>query len=326
MPTLGLILLLFFFVFILIKSADLIVAALRRFSKETHTKIFILSAIFLAVATSFPELFVGVSSALEATPHLSLGNVMGANIANISLVAGLSALIVGSISVHGEFIKHEVWVALLAGILPFILIIDGALSKNDGILLLFLYLIYALSFFKDRFLTVTHSQRKEGYIHRFLRDFEHPRVDQHVLKDVGKLILGLSLLIVSADVIVKIAVKIASSAGVPIFLVGLFLLSIGTTLPELVFSIKSLRRKESSMFFGNILGSVIANSTLILGITSIIHPINVINVRGSLVAVVAFVIIFSTFWFLIKRRLNIGRGGASLLLLLYGIFVVIEFL
>src|SRR3970040_1332393 len=135
----GLILLLFIFVLVLIKSADMVVISLRRFSQETHTKVFVLSAILLAMATSFPELFVGVTSALEQTPHLSLGNVLGANIANISLVAGISAFIIGKVNVHGEFIKREVLVALVAGIFPLVLIFDGELGRVDGLILLSVY-------------------------------------------------------------------------------------------------------------------------------------------------------------------------------------------
>lgn len=326
MQTLGFVLLLFVLVFILIKSADLVVHALRSFSKETHTKVFILSAILLALATSFPELFVGITSALEKTPHLSLGNVLGANIANISLVAGLSALIVGGVSIHGEFIKHEVWVALLAGLLPIFLIIDGVLSKTDGIFLLVVYLVYALSFSKLRFLKIPHLDRPEGYIHRFIRNFAHPKLDGDKTKNVLKLLTGLALLLVSADVIVKIATRVAAVAGIPLFLVGLFLLSIGTTLPELAFSIRSLKDKEPTMFFGNILGSVIANSTLILGVAAVIHPIRVIDFSESLKAALFFVIIFSVFWFLIKSKLRIGRRGAGLLVLLYVAFIVVEFL
>src|SRR3972149_10054027 len=123
MPTL-LILALFFLVFVLIKASDEVVKALRRLSRETHTKTFILSAILLAMATSFPELFVGITSALEGSPTLSFGNVLGSNIANISLVAGVSALVSGRVHIQGEYIKKEVWMAVVDGALPLILIYD----------------------------------------------------------------------------------------------------------------------------------------------------------------------------------------------------------
>lgn len=280
----GLVLLLFLFVLILIKSADMVVVSLRRFSQETHTKVFVLSAILLAVATSFPELFVGITSALEGSPHLSLGNVLGANIANISLVAGISAFIIGKVNVHGEFIKREVWMAILAGVIPIVLVFDGTLSRVDGLILLAVYGAYATSFFKDRFMQIAHRHRKEGYIHRFMRNFTHPQIDGHKARDFARLFIGLGLLLFSADVIVKVAREIAVISNLPIFLVGLILLSIGTTLPELAFSIRSLEDKEPTMFLGNLLGSIIANSTLILGVTATIYPIEVVAFKEVMVA------------------------------------------
>jgi len=321
----GLILLLFVFVLILIKSADIVVVSLRRLSMQTHTKTFVLSAILLAMATSFPELFVGITSALEQAPHLSFGNVLGANIANISLVVGISALIAGRVNVIGELVKKEVAVALVAGIIPLILVFDGVLSRVDGLILLAIYGAYATSFFKERFLQIAHQHRKEGYIHRFLRNFTLPQININKARELGKLFIGIALLIFSADVIVKIAKEIAVISNFPIFLVGLILISVGTTLPELAFSIRSLEDKEPTMFFGNILGSIIANSTLILGVTATIYPIEIVAYREVLIAGIAFVLTFSLFWFFIKSKLRLDRWEAGVLLLLYIIFVAVEF-
>jgi len=321
----GLIILLFVFVFVLIKSADLVVVSLRRLSVETHTKVFVLSAILLAIATSLPELFVGVTSALEEAPHLALGNVLGANIANISLVAGLAALIVGHINIHGEFIRKEVGLALIAGIIPLILVFDGTLSRVDGLILLALYGGYATSFFKERFLQIAQHHRKEGYLHRFLRNFTHPQIGGHKARELGRLFVGIALLIFSADIIVRIAKEIAVISNVPIFLVGLILISIGTTLPELVFSVRSLEDNEPTMFFGNLLGSIIANSTLILGVTATIYPIEISSFNDILLAAIVFVTVFLTFWFFIKSKLRLERWEAVILLALYLGFVVAEF-
>lgn len=321
----GLILLLFIFVLILIKSADIIVVSLRRLSMETHTKVFVLSAILLAVATSLPELFVGITSALEEAPHLSLGNVLGANIANISLVAGLSGLIVGRVNVNGEYVRKEVAVALVAGTIPLILVFDGTLSRVDGLILLAVYGAYATSFFKERFLQIAQQHRKEGYIHRFLRNFTHPQINIHKARELGKLFIGVALLIFSADVIVKIAKEIAVISNFPIFLVGLVLISVGTTLPELAFSIRSLEDKEPTMFFGNLLGSIIANSTLVLGVAATIYPIEVIAIREIIIAATAFLVIFSLFWFFVRSKLRLERWEAGVLLILYIIFVAVEF-
>src|SRR3990167_6739823 len=313
----GLILLLFVFVLILIKSADIVVVSLRRLSMQTHTKTFVLSAILLAMATSFPELFVGITSALEQAPHLSFGNVLGANIANISLVVGISALIAGRVNVVGEIVKKEVAIALVAGIIPLVLVFYGVLSRVDGLILLAVYGAYATSFFKERFLQIAHQHRKEGYIHRFLRNFTLPQINIHKARELGKLFIGIALLIFSADVIVKIAKEIAVISNFPIFLVGLILISVGTTLPELAFSFRALEDKEPTMFFGNILGSIIANSTLVVGITAAISPITIAAKSEYMVAAAAFILIFLQFWFFIKSKLRLDRWEAAALLVLY---------
>lgn len=322
----GLIILLVIFTFLLIKSADLVVVSLRRIGRETHTKIFILSSILLAVATSFPELFVGITSALEGAPHLSFGNVLGANIANISLVAGISAFVVGKVNVHGEFIRKEVGIAAIAGILPLILAIDGELSRVDGLILLFVYLGYATSFFKLRFLQIAEQHRKESFFHRFLRKFRHLPIEINHTKEWGKFFVGIALLIVSADLLVRIAKELGSAAGIPVFLIGLIIISLGTTLPELAFSLRSLEDREPTMYFGNLLGSIIANSTLILGLTSLIYPIQIIAIDKTMIAAFSFIVIFLIFWFFIRSKLKLERWEAFSLLLLYLIFVVVEFL
>ena len=125
---------------ILIKSADMVVVAIRRLSRQTHTRAFAISAIILALGTSFPELFVGITSALEKTPVLSLGDVTGSNITNIALVGGLTALVAGRVRVYGEYLRRNVWMALVAGMLPAVLLFDKQLSRVDGLILITVYL------------------------------------------------------------------------------------------------------------------------------------------------------------------------------------------
>jgi len=320
----ALILLLFFFSFVLIKSADQVVIALRHLSRGSKSTGFVLSALLIALATSFPELFVGITSALEGSPNLSLGNVLGANVANITLIAGLSAWVVGGVKVHGEFLKRDVAVAIAAGVLPIFLILDGVLGRVDGLILIAVYGAYASSFFKHRFLQIAEEHKKGSYIQRFLRRFTH--IDGNKTKEAGRLFVGIALLLISANLMVRVARVLAESAGIPVFLIGLIFVSIGTTLPELAFAFKALEDNEPSMYFGNILGSIIANSTLVIGITAAISPIIIFARQEYLVAVGAFILVFLTFWFFIKSKLRLDRWEAGVLLLLYLAFVVVEFM
>jgi cation:H+ antiporter len=128
----------------------------------------------------------------------------------------------------------------------------------------------------------------------------------------------------SADAIVKLSLSLASHANIPIFVIGLIILAVGTSLPELAFSLRSVTDHEPSMFFGNLLGSTIANSTLIIGIASFISPIEVIAINQYFKAVIAFVVVFIVFWLFIRSKHRLDRWEASMLVLLYIIFLVVE--
>lgn len=310
------------FSFVLIKSADLVVYALRGINSRMRTGVFALSAIILAIGTSLPELFVGVTSALEESPNLTFGVVLGSNIANTALICGFTALVVGGVSVHGNYLKRNFWIALGAGMLPVLLIIDGSLSRVDGLILLFIFAAYTAGFFKNQFEEISQEHKKESYFYRFVREI---RFIEHGIKhDAVKLFVGIAVLLFSADVIVRTSVDIAHFVGLPVFVIGLVVIAIGTSLPELAFSLRSLEDHEPAMFFGNILGSTVVNSTLVLGLTSFIYPITVESFDKYLGAALMFVIVSIAMWLFVRTKHRLDRWEAGVLLILYVIFITFE--
>src|SRR3989344_5717001 len=292
----GLIFLIVILSLVLIKAADMVIVSIRRLSRETHTGVFAISAVILALGTSLPELFVGITSALESSQNLALGVVLGSNIANIALIGGLAAFVAGRVVIHSDYVIHEVWIAFLAGILPAFLALDGVLSRVDALILISVYLAYTTGFFKRRYLQIAKEQQEEtSFVYRFFRKFKN--LPQGRTREFGKLFVGVAMLLASSDIIVRLSTFLAAYAQIPLFLVGLFVIAIGTSLPELVFSIRSLSDHEPSMFFGNLLGSTIANSTLIVGVTTLINPLNIVAYDEYFSAVIAFVVIFASFWF-----------------------------
>src|SRR3990172_92354 len=147
----GLVFLIVLLSLVLIKSAEMVIVAVRRIAREVGAGIFTISAIILAIGTSFPELFVGITSALEGSSNLAFGVVLGSNIANIALIGGVASLIAGKVLVRGDYLKHDVWIALVAGIAPIFLALDGSVSRVDGLILMMVYFAYATGFFKRRF-------------------------------------------------------------------------------------------------------------------------------------------------------------------------------
>ncbi len=318
-----------FFSIVLIKSAEWVVVSLRRIAKRSKVGVFIVSAIILAVGTSLPELFISLTSAINENPNISLGVVIGSNIANIALISGFVALFVGKINVHGEYLKRDVVIALVSGLLPLGLMADGILGRVDGLILLLVYISYVASFFKDKFAEITNEYNQKSFFYgdsfayKFLREITH--IDFDITKEYGKLFLSLALMLFSSQVIIRNAESLAVIVGIPVFVVGLIILAVGTSLPELVFSIKSVKEGEPKMFFGNLLGSTIANSTLIVGITAVISPIHIASFDDYRNAIIAFVIVFVTFWAFIRTKHRLDRYEGLVLIIMYLIFVILEF-
>ena len=313
---------LIFFSFLLIKSAEWIIISLRRIARKSKFGVFAISAIILAVGTSLPELFVGITSAIEGSPNISLGVVLGSNIANTAVITGIVALLLGRINVHGDYLKRDVFIAFIAGLLPMALAADGVLGRVDGLVLLFAYASYTASFFKEKFAEITDDHNRESFFYRFFREINH--IDFDISKEYGKMFVSLALMLFSSQMVIQASQNIANFLGIPIFVVGLIILAIGTSLPELVFSLKSVKNGEPKMLFGNLLGSTIANSTLIVGLTAAISPIQIVKFSDYRNAVIAFVVVFLAFWFFIRTKHRLDRLEALVLILIYFVFLYLE--
>jgi cation:H+ antiporter len=312
------------FSFFLIKSTDFVVLSLKALGSSVPRGAFAVTAIVLALGTSLPELFVGVTSALEHSSQLSLGVVIGSNIANTSLVAGVAGVSAGRIKIRGTFLERDVWIALISGLAPIILIYDGGLSRGDGIVLLAMYGAYATSFFRGRFVEVGLHQGGDVVVGKFLRRFNN--IPQGIKRDAARLGVGIFFMLVSADVIVRVAKLFALSLGIPVFVVGLIIVAIGTSLPELVFSIRSLKSHESGMFFGNILGSTIANSTLVIGLTAMIAPVGAGSNGSYTMAALTFMLVSLLFWLFARTKHRIDWWESGILVIIYLAFVLVEFI
>ncbi|KPJ71088.1 hypothetical protein AMJ51_00125 [Microgenomates bacterium DG_75] len=316
-------LLIFGFSVLLIKATDVIVVNLKALSRQTRIGKFAITGFLLALATSLPELVVGMTAALENKPNLALGNILGSNIADLSLVIGGAALVGGTVAVKGIFLRRDVFYAFLAGAAPMMLLLDKQLGRVDGLILLALYGFYNVLILKERQRQLAEARdgREESFIRRLLRRLSH----EGTKKELGWLFLGVALLLFSADMIVRIAGKMAMALNIPILLIGLFLVAVGTSLPELAFELRAVREKESGMVFGDLLGSVVANGTLIIGIVALIAPIRIRAFNEYLLATIAFVLLFSLFYLFIRTKHKLERWEGAFLLGVYILFVLLEF-
>jgi cation:H+ antiporter len=311
-----------FFSFSLVKATDILIINLRRLAKTTRLGEFAITTMLLALATSLPELFVGITSALEGTPNLSLGNIIGSNIADLSLVIGGAALIGGTVGVHGQFLRRDVFYAFLAGAAPMILLFDKSLSQVDGLILLALYGFYHVIVFTERKKEmVTAKKEEEGMVRQLLRRLNHRGGG----KELAWVFLGVALLLFSADMIVRIAGWMTFSLHIPLLLIGLFVVAVGTSLPELAFELKAVRAHKPEMVFGDLLGSIVANGTLVIGFTALLAPIRIRAFDEYLLATMVFVATFALFYFFIRTKKKLERWEGSLLLGFYFLFIFLEF-
>lgn len=302
------------FSLVLIKATDLVVVSLKALSRITKLGEFAITGLLIGLATSLPELVVGIVSSLEGRPELSLGNLMGANIANVSLVVGTAGLIGGVIHIRRNIFYKEMFYIFLIILLPVILFLDKSLSRVDGLLLITAYIIYSL------IIGIKKEEKTEGeYFGRTIRRFIIS-VENH-RKVWLKLFGGIFLILVSAEIIVRIASEMASSLGVEVFIIGLTLLSMGTTLPEVVFEIEAIRKHETVMVFGNLLGSIAANSLLILGLVSLISPLQIFNLEGYGLALLFFGALFLLFSYFVWTKKRLDRWEGLILLFGYLVFV-----
>jgi len=319
-----LVVLLILFSVLLIKSADVTILALKHISERTRARKFVISAILLAVGTSFPEIFVGLSSAIADAPQIAFGVVLGSNIANITLVAGLTGVLAQRVYVRGDFITRDLGIALLVGAAPLIFLADGQISRPDGVVLFAIYIAYAFSFFKPHFLEVARGQEEDVFVYRIMRRINS--LGKGMLKEIFRFILGIVLLLVTASAVVAIARTLALELGIPVFVISLIVLAIGTSLPEIAFSLRSLQNHEPSMFLGNLLGSTIANSTLVVGIAAMVQPIRMRVESEYFVAGLMFIFVSVLFWYFAHTKKRIDRWESLLLVVVYIIFVIVEFL
>ena len=314
--------LIFLLSFILVKATDILIVNFGALSAKTKIRKFALTSLILGLATSLPELFVGLSASFAGKSILSLGNIMGANIANLSLVVGGAALISGALRVEDIFLKKDVFYVFLAATAPMILLTDKVLSRIDGLILLTLYVFYQIVIFSEKKHRQEFKKTQEiGVIHRLIRKMNHLETK----KEIGWILLSIIILLFSADFLVKVAMKLAVDLNLPLILIGLLLVSVGTTLPELVFSIKAIKDKQSSMVFGNLSGSIVANATLIIGLVALISPIRIQAFTSYLLATMAFVIIFGLFYFFIRTKHRLDRWEGLILFLIYLLFIIFQF-
>ena len=251
---------------LLVWSAERFVAGAAVTATNLGVSSLIIGLTIVSIGTSAPEILVAVSASLEAAPKLAIGNAIGSNIANIGLVLGVTA-IAAQLPFSQEILKNEVRWLIGATLLAFFCLVNLFLGAMDGLFLLAgLGLILYLMFNKQ-----SSNPQSQGVASGDLPDI--PIMPTH--KGVLWLIFGLLLLLISAQVVTKAAVEIANQLGVDELIVGLTVIAIGTSLPELAASVTAAVKRHAEIAIGNVIGSNILNILAVLAVPALMHPVAV---------------------------------------------------
>ncbi|MCP3028687.1 calcium/sodium antiporter [Halobacillus sp. A5] len=300
---------------LLIKGADLFVDGSSNIARLLRVPPILIGLTIVAFGTSSPEATVSIIAALQGNAEVSLGNVVGSNVFNVTLVVGIAAFLY-PLMVESETTKKEIPFVLLASGALLVLISDtelqglseNLLTRSDGII----FLLF-LSIFMYYVIEVGLKSRKES--------MDEP-VPSNIKwgKNTGLTLAGLAAIIFGGDLVVDNGTAIAYDLGMSNTLVGLTIIAIGTSLPELVTSISAALKKESGIALGNVVGSNIFNILFVLGASAFISPL---AVNGKIFIDVMIMIALSLLLFLFSRtHYKIGKSEGVVLMTMYIIYLV----
>lgn len=288
----------------LIWGAEFIIKESERIALHYNISEFIIGATLIALGTSLPEMAASIAASAKGQSDMAIANVIGSNIMNISLVLGSVFLIAKKIAPKRDlFFKDSAWLLFPAIIFP-LMILDGSLSRIDGFLLFAMMGAYVL------FLVQSHNEEEIAQIDEELKKepFNWP-------KTVGLLLVGFSFVVIGADYAIESAASIAKSFGISEWIIGLLLIAFGTSLPELVVSIKAARKGKADMSIGNIIGSNMANTSVVLGSAAMTKPL-AIDLSTSSFDIFLMMGITIMLVFITANKLYTKASGVMLLIVL----------
>ena len=272
--------------------------------------------IILATSTSLPEAAISLTSSIEGVPETGIGNILGANIANICLIIGVPTLYlcargINCMSDLPKMEKHEMeslfFGLLISSVVPLYLVYREYASTSIGIILLTIYIIYNI--YLSRIGVSIEGLGGRSLIKRkkFGREFL-------------RFISGIVIVVVCANFIVNSASNIAEFLGVSKMIIGATIISIGTTLPEMAVSFKAMSKGQAGLAYGNAIGSCFTNITLLLGLVFIFSTVLVINMKLYINLVIVSLTANVFFWYFLSRRM-LGWKESIVLLTIYTVFI-----
>ncbi len=292
------------FVF-LVKGADVFVEGSSSIAEYIKIPTVIIGLTIVSLGTSAPEIAVSITAAFQQNGDMAVSNVLGSNIFNLLVVVGVCASIC-AFSIDKQILKRDYRVVFITGIALLALMIDGTISRFEGGLLLggliwYLYvLLREVLKFRDQ---LPVSEREIS-----------------IVKSVAMAVIGIVGIVFGGDLVVDSATAIASKFGLSQNLIGLTIVAIGTSLPELATSVVAARKGESGLAIGNVVGSNIFNILLIVGLTSTIYPLSVATV--AIIDAAFLMVVTLVIYLIMKSNETFKKSHGIFLILMYAAYMV----
>ena len=292
----------------LVYGADFIIKESERIALHFNISHFVIGATLVAFGTSLPEMAASMMASAQGKSDMAVANVVGSVIFNITLVLGVVFMIAKSIKPKRDlFAKDSAWVVIPV-VVFFIMIQDGSIGRVDGVLFLLMMASYLLFLFKDS------KEDLEGEI-----DDSIDKENFAWGKTIFLLAIGFAFTIGGANFVVESGSNIARHFGVSEWIIGLFLISLGTSLPELVVSVVAIKKGNAEMSIGNIIGSNVANFSMVLGASSLINPLS-IDIAATKFDLFIMAAASLALLFILANKIY-NKAGAIFLLIILALFI-----
>lgn len=294
--------------FLLTKAADEFVVGAARLSALLRISPIVIGAVVIGFGTSAPEMFVSGIAAGQGDIDLGVGNIIGSNIANLSLVLGAAGVLL-AFSISSKVLRREMPLSAAAAVI-FTLLLIGGLTRVDGLILALLLVLFLGFIMRDA--RITSDVELVGEVKEFVGEG-----DVGSGRETLRTVLGLAGTLVGAQALVWGATSIADEFGLSDGFVGLTLVAIGTSLPELVTTIQAARRGEDELIVGNLLGSNIFNSLGVGAVVALIGPGSLTDPDLMRVAVPLMLGVIALAWFFLRTGRRLQRWEGAVLLAVY---------
>ena len=301
---------------LLIKGADYFVEGSAAVAKKLKVPTFIIGMTIVAMGTSAPECAVSIAASLKGANTLAVSNVVGSNLFNLLVVCGLCALIV-PLTVDASTLKKEFPFSIIVGVLLLAMAALGMrVDRIDGIILLVIFVVFL-------YVMVRNAMKAKKGSDTFL-DEAAEEVEE--IKDISGfrcfffIVIGVIAIVFGGDMVVDGASGIAASFGLSQTLIGLTIVAVGTSLPELVTSLVAARKNEMDMALGNVIGSNIFNILLIIGLAATVSP--VVIGQDNIIDLIVLAILSTIVWLFTLKEKRIKKVHGIFMLVMYTAFIV----